>query len=165
MSVPDELAWLDALSRVLGRAHLWRPEEIAETVAATMARLGITSTVYVVDAEQRALRALPRPGVETPAPLPVDASVPGRAFAMVRAIPAGGGPGEPARWWVPMVDGTDRMGVMDFVLPAGVDPHTGAVRERCELLAGLVGHLISTCTPRGDHLHQLRRSQPMSIAS
>jgi sigma-B regulation protein RsbU (phosphoserine phosphatase) len=68
MSVPDELAWLDALSRVLERAHLWRPEEIAETVDATMARLGITSTIYVVDAEQRALRALPRPGVETPAP-------------------------------------------------------------------------------------------------
>jgi hypothetical protein len=39
------------------------------------------------------------------------------------------------------------------------------LRERCELLAGLVGHLISTCEPRGDHLHQLRRSQPMSIAS
>ena len=52
MTVPDELAWLDALSRILERAHLWRPEEIAETVAATMSRLGITATVYLVDATQ-----------------------------------------------------------------------------------------------------------------
>jgi hypothetical protein len=165
MSVPDELAWLDVLSRLLARAHLWRPEEIAETVAAALTPLGIAATIYVVDAEQRALRALSRPGVATPAPLPVDTSVPGRAFALVRSIPAGGGQAEPIRWWVPMVDGTERMGVMDFVLPAGLDPLTVALRERCELLAGLVGHLISTCAPRGDHIHQSRRSQPMSIAS
>jgi sigma-B regulation protein RsbU (phosphoserine phosphatase) len=168
MTVPDELAWLDALRRVLSRAHLWRPEEIAETVAATMSRLDITATIYTVDAEQRTLRALPRPGAETPPPLPVDASVAGRAFALVRSIPAGGAgdrSGEPARWWAPMVDGTDRMGVVGFLLPAGLDPHTRALREHCELFAGLVGHLISTCAPRGDHLHRLRRSQPMSISS
>jgi serine phosphatase RsbU (regulator of sigma subunit) len=64
-----------------------------------------------------------------------------------------------------MVDGTDRMGIMDFVLPAGLDPHTRALREHCELFAGLVGHLISTCNPRGDALHRLRRSQPMSVSS
>src|SRR5919112_5894504 len=102
MTVPDELAWLDALRRVLGRAHLWRPEEIAETVAATMVRLGITATVYIVDTEQRTLRALPRQDVETAPPVPVDTSVAGRAFALVRSIPAGGVAGEPARWWVPM---------------------------------------------------------------
>jgi hypothetical protein len=116
-----------SLGRLLVRAHLWRPEEIAETVSATMTPLGITITIYVVDTEQRVLRALPRPGVETPAPLPVDASVPGRAFALVRSIPAGGGQAEPVRWWVPMVDGTERMGVMDFVLPAGLDPLTRGV--------------------------------------
>jgi phosphoserine phosphatase RsbU/P len=164
MTFPDELAWLDALRRVLGRAHLWRPEEIAETVAAAMMRLDITATIYLVDAEQRALRALPRADVDTPPPAPVDASVPGRAFALVRSIP-GGGPREPARWWVPMVDGTDRMGIMDFVLPAGLDPHTRALREHCELFAGLIGHLINTSTPRGDSLHRLRRSQPMSVSS
>jgi hypothetical protein len=130
-----------------------------------MTPLGIAATIYVVDAEQRALRALPRPGVAPPPPVPVDASVPGRAFALVRSIPAGGSRAEPVRWWVPIVNGTERMGVIDFVLPAGLDPLTAALRERCELLAGLVGHLISTCAPRGDHLHQLRRSQPMSIAS
>jgi hypothetical protein len=45
MTVPDELAWLDALRRVLGRAHLWRPEEIAETVADKIG-LGITVALY-----------------------------------------------------------------------------------------------------------------------
>ena len=37
-----------------------------------------------------------------------------------------------ARWWVPMIDGTARMGVMEFVLPAGVDPHAPALQQRCE---------------------------------
>ncbi|MBG0562232.1 PP2C family protein-serine/threonine phosphatase [Actinoplanes aureus] len=164
MTVTDELAWLDAMQRLLARSHLWRPDQLAETVAVTMAGLGVTATVYVVDHEQRALRAMPVPDRDTPAPLPVDASVPGRVFALVRSIPATG-PGEAARWWCPIVNGTDRMGAMDFLLPGGVDPQSKGLRERCEMLAGLVGHLITTCAPRGDYLHQVRRSQPMSPAS
>jgi sigma-B regulation protein RsbU (phosphoserine phosphatase) len=151
--------WLDAVQRVLDRSHLWQPDQLGETVAATMARLGITATIYLVDDEQVTLRALPVPGRDTPSPEPVDGSVPGRAFALVRSVAAEG------RWWVPMVNGTDRLGVMDFVLPDGTDPGLPSLRKSCEVFAGLVGHLTTTAMPRSDHLYRMRRSQPMSAAS
>ncbi len=159
MDALDERPWLEAVQRILNRSHLWRPDQIGETVAATMARLAVEATIYLVDHEQRALRALPLPDRKTPEPLPVDGSVAGRAFALVRPIATRAG------WWVPMVNGTDRQGVMEFVLPAGADPDAPGLRERCTLVAGLVGHLITTSEPRGDHLHVVRRSQPMSTAS
>ncbi|WP_328476348.1 serine/threonine-protein phosphatase [Actinoplanes sp. NBC_00393] len=164
MTVTDELAWLGALQRVLDRSHLWRPDQLAEIVVETLARLDIDATVYLVDHEQRTLRALPVAKQDTPEPEPIDGSVPGRAFALVRSIPAADSP-DAARWWVPMVNGTDRMGVLDFRLPAGADPHAPGLQQRCELFAGLVGHLVTTCVPRGDHLHLVRRTQPMSSAS
>jgi phosphoserine phosphatase RsbU/P len=163
MKALEERAWLDATQQILHRSNLWRPERVGEIVATTMAGLGVTATAYVIDLEQRTLRALAVPGRETPAPVPVDSTVPGRAFALVRSQPVRDD--GPARWWVPMVNGTNRMGVVDFVLPAGVDPESPGLRERCELLAGLLGHLITTTAPRGDHLLLVRRSQPMSAAS
>jgi sigma-B regulation protein RsbU (phosphoserine phosphatase) len=159
MTVTDEPIWLDAIGRVLDRSHLWRPDQLAETVAATMERLGFSVTVYLIDEEQTALRALSVPGRETPKPHPVDDSAAGRAFTVVRSVVDDG------RWWVPMVNGTDRLGVVDFVPPEGVDPETPSLRQRCELFAGLVGHLITTTSPRGDLLAVARRTQPMSAAS
>ncbi|MFC7533874.1 PP2C family protein-serine/threonine phosphatase [Actinoplanes sp. GCM10030250] len=161
----DERAWLDAMRRILDRSHLWKPDQVAETVAATMERLGITTTIYLVDHEQHALQPLPVPGRETPDPAQIDDSLAGRAFALVRSVPDGSGRAARSHWWVPVVNGTDRIGVLDFLLPEGLDPQAEALRERCELLAGLVGHLISTCRPRGDSLELVRRSQPMSVAS
>nr|WP_296072203.1 PP2C family protein-serine/threonine phosphatase [uncultured Actinoplanes sp.] len=160
MKALDQQAWLDATRRILDRSHLWQSNDVAATIVDALGRLDITATLYLVDHEQRSLRAMPVPGRDTPPPEPVDASVAGRAFAQVRPIPV-----EPSRWWVPIVDGTDRIGVVDFVLPAGVDPHAPQLRERCQRFAGLIGHLITTASPRGDHLHQVRRSQPMSQAS
>ena len=164
MDATQEQARLDAVRRVLADSHLWRPEQLAQTAAEAMARLGVTATVHLVDPEPRGLRALPVPGRTTPAPVAVDGSLPGRAFALVHSLPAEG-PGGVARWWVPMVNGTDRIGVVDFVLPAGLDAGAPGLRERCELFAGLVGHMITVCAPRGDHLHLARRSQPMTPAA
>ena len=64
-----------------------------------------------------------------------------------------------------MVDGTDRIGVMEFVGVVGADAEDPDFLRRCELLAGLVGHLIATTSERGDHLDRVRRSQPMSTAA
>jgi len=159
MNIVDESVWLDAIQRVLDRSHLWRPDQLAETIAATLDRVGISATVYLIDEEQITLRALSVSDRETPKPEPVDDSAAGRAFTLVRSVAADG------RWWVPIVNGTDRLGVVDFVVPEGVDPETPSLQQRCELFAGLVGHLITTTSPRGDHLALVRRTEPMSAAS
>jgi hypothetical protein len=159
MDVLEDRPWFDAYQQILDRSHLWRPDQVGEVVASTMGRLGVGATIYLIDHEQRSLRALPVPGRDTPAPVQVDGTVAGRAFTLVQAVPTRTG------YWSPMVNGTDRLGVVEFVLPAGADPDAAELRQRCVVFAGLIGHLITTCEPRGDHLYQARRSQPMSTAA
>jgi phosphoserine phosphatase RsbU/P len=158
MTSDVERLWLEALTSVLDRSHLFQPDELAPAVAAAMSPLGVHTTIYLVDDEQRALRAIPHHDRPVTEPLSVDATVAGRAFAMVHSIPAGGGRG----WWVPMVNGTDRLGVIEFAFDEGVDTSDRLLRRRCETMAGLVGHLITVTAPKGDFLFQVRRSRPMS---
>ncbi|WP_229075091.1 PP2C family protein-serine/threonine phosphatase [Actinoplanes sp. DH11] len=160
MTETGEAEWYAVLRKILNAAHLWQPGDLAERVDEALADVGLSATVWLIDYEQAALHALPRPGRETPAPLPVDASLAGRAFARVATMP-GDGP----RWWVPMVDGTDRMGVVEYRArgPAAAGDETFV--RRCEMVSGLIGHLINTTSDRGDHLDRVRRSRPMSTAS
>ncbi|WP_306210466.1 PP2C family protein-serine/threonine phosphatase [Actinoplanes sp. RD1] len=150
-----DLRWFAALREILAAAHLWRPEQLAATVSAALRPVGLGTRIWLTDYEQVTLRALPDPALPAADPLPIDSSLAGRAFARVRSLPGGDG-----RWYVPMIDATDRLGVVEF---------TGSLSEgdveRCELVAGLIGHLIATTTPRSDHLDVARRSQPMSPAS
>ena len=161
MDQPDDLRWFTALTEILGGAHLWQPGDLAGGVAAALSRLGLDGTIWLADYEQTALRAVPRPGRDTPAPLPMDGTLAGRAFVRVESIPAGDG----ERWWIPVVDGTERLGVLE-IDASGADGTAGpGFAERCELVAGLVGHLVATLTTRGSELERVRRSRPMSTAS
>jgi phosphoserine phosphatase RsbU/P len=156
MTTAPQAGWMSVIQRVLDRSHLWRPDQLADGVAAEVSRVGVSATIYLVDHEQlllHALRTADGPGRE---PLPVEGTVAGHAFSTVRSLPGG-----PAGWWVPMVNGTDRIGVIEF---AGVPPGDDSPAA-LEILAGLVGHLVTTTDPRGDHLQLMRRSRPMSTAS
>ncbi|WFE28489.1 PP2C family protein-serine/threonine phosphatase [Solwaraspora sp. WMMD791] len=156
-----ERQWLDALSDVLTRSHLFQPDELAPEFAEVMAGLGVHTTIYLADEEQQTLRPVPHPGRTDPEPQPVEGSLAGRAFTLVESIPA---LNEPA-WWIPMIDGTDRLGVIDFVFDDpddAVDPHT---RRRCETMAGLIGHLITVTAPKGDHLLRVSRSRTSTAAA
>lgn len=142
--------------RLLRRAHRWRPDEIAAVVDAELAPLGVTAVIHLIDHEQRVLRPLPHPGTPPRAPLPVAGTVGGHAFATVRTrYDRSGG-----RWWVPLVDGTDRHGVVALSGP-GPDADPAPL----EMLAALLGHLIVTTEPRGDHVERQRRSRHMSPAA
>lgn len=161
MDRTPERQWLDALSDVLTRAHLFQPDELAPEFDEVMSKLGVHTTIYLVDEEQVTLRPVPRPGWTDPQPQPVEGSLAGRAFALVESIPV---LSEPA-WWIPMIDGTDRLGVIEFVFDdpdAADDPHT---RRRCETMAGLIGHLITVTAPKGDHLLRVGRSRSATAAA
>src|SRR3954464_6134101 len=115
MTSEQDALWLAALSGVLGRSHLWQPDELAPAVSAVLAPLGIRTTIYLVDDEQRALRMIPTGDRPTGEPLSLEGTVAGQAFSLVRTQPAGD-----SGWWVPMVNGTDRLGVIEFVFPSGL---------------------------------------------
>ncbi|TWG24427.1 PP2C family protein-serine/threonine phosphatase [Actinoplanes teichomyceticus] len=160
----EQLRWFETLRTVLDRSRLWTPDDITASVNEAIAPLGIRVRIWLVDYEQVALRALPEPGQRTPEPVSIDGSLPGRAFSRVVSMP-GGGEGADHRWWLPMVDCTDRLGVVEFVTHAAVDSDDRPFVRHCELVAGLIGHLIATINERGDRVDVTRRSRPMSPAS
>ncbi len=161
MAATVEARWLEAVSAILDGSHLFQPDGLAAAVDAALAPLGIGATIYLVDEEQRTLRPVPRPGRPLPPPQPVAGTPAGRAFALVTSSPTGEG-----GWCVPMVNGTDRLGVVEFVTSTGAAQlHDGSLRARCETVAGLIGHLVTVTTHKGDFLAQVRRSRPMTPAA
>ncbi|HEX5741579.1 MAG TPA: SpoIIE family protein phosphatase [Pilimelia sp.] len=147
------------MGEVLARSHLVQPDEVAGDVRAALAPVGLGATVYLVDLPQRTLRALPAPGVATPDERDVDRSVPGRVFTMVTSAHDG-----PRDLWVPLFNGTERLGVVHFTLPPRADAGDDDWRRHCERIAGMVGHLVAAKTAHGDSLHRARRSAPVSPA-
>ena len=152
-----------ALVDLLQRAHLCQPDELPAEINTAVAPLGLEITVYVVDYEQHRLWPLTERGKPRPEPLSVDGSLAGRAFASVRTMAAGEA-GNPDRLWVPMIDGSERLGVAQVVL-GEAPPDLADFREFCEALVGLIGHLLTVKLPYGDSIEQVRRTQPMTAAA
>ncbi|QGN50367.1 PP2C family protein-serine/threonine phosphatase [Micromonospora sp. WMMD558] len=155
-------SWLRALADLAHRSHRLPPDDLPVAVNAVLRPLRASATVYLVDAEQCDLRPLPEPGRPTPEPLPIDTSLAGRAFTQV-VVHAGQGP--PPRLWLPIVDGTDRLGLLEVFPPADADLADEALHDGLRLIAGLVGHLVTSKIGYGDGLHRARRSQPMAVSA
>ncbi|MEU0154693.1 PP2C family protein-serine/threonine phosphatase [Micromonospora fulviviridis] len=152
--------WHRALAELVSRSHRVPPDALPAAVTAAVRELGVTVTTYVVDVEQELLRPLPEPGRPLPEPLPIDASLPGRAYTEVRARA-----GQDGRLWVPVVDGTERLGLLEVGLPVGADADDPAVRDGCRAIAGLVGHLVASKSAYGDGLQRAQRSGPMAVSA
>jgi hypothetical protein len=152
--------WHDGLVRLLDTSRLTDPSALADTVnEAVGPALGLEITIYLADREQVALRALPGSGRPVPDPLPVDTTLGGRAFTTMRPVSA---PGQRDRLWLPLVDDSERLGVLEFHLPEDLPADEPAVRDGAGLLAVVVGHLVVGKTAYGDSIKRTRRSRPMS---
>ncbi|KAB1911098.1 PP2C family protein-serine/threonine phosphatase [Micromonospora sp. AMSO31t] len=158
MSATDP--WHRAAADLVSRSHRVPPDGVPAAVSAAVRDLGVSMTTYVVDVEQDLLRPLPEPGRPLPDPLPIDTSLPGRAYTEVRVRV-----GQDGRLWVPIVDGTERLGLLEVRLPAGADPDDPALHDGCRTLAGLVGHLVTSKSAYGDSLNRARRSGPMAVSA
>jgi hypothetical protein len=118
--------------------------------------------LYLADYEQRVLVPVPVAGVPARGPQGIDSTLAGRCFRTVEPVPSPGG--DPVVW-LPVVDGADRLGVLEIRAPEGTDLTDPTFRERCRLLAHVTGHLIAAKGPYGDALDQVMRLRPRSIAS
>ncbi|WP_433603926.1 PP2C family protein-serine/threonine phosphatase [Dactylosporangium sp. CA-139114] len=171
MSTPDaSWPWRAAIADLLARTRLAQPDELAAEVAAAVRPLGLTATIYLVDQEQRTLRPVPGPDTGDAEPIPVDETVAGRVFRTVSWEPVPAGDGHPARLWMPLLDGTERLGVLELAVRGGtghadIDLGDEAFLAGCDLFGQLVGHLIATKIPYGDALLKVRRVRRMSEAS
>jgi hypothetical protein len=167
------------LTGLLDASHLASLEQLPELVAEHARQAGMEQVlIYLVDLRQTVLRLLtgrwdgadpdpdPDPG---PTELSIDGSLGGRAFQQVRALPKNGPSGQAEYWWVPLLDGTERLGV----LRVGMDSASGqdaaapesAVVDRMRQLASLVALLVVSCRPYSDSYPRLVRTRPMNVAA
>jgi serine phosphatase RsbU (regulator of sigma subunit) len=102
---------------------------------------------------------------ERPETLGVDSTVAGRAFQqMLRLTQSVAGEEHRVRAWLPLLDGTERLGVLGVTLPEVVLQDAEAAR-RLERFASVVAELVMTKTLYGDSIVRTRRTSPMSLAS
>lgn len=153
-------AWNAAFRHIVNGAHLSTAGDLAELLDGAAAQVDITAQLYVVDMGQQWLRSIRPEG--GPPPLRVEATTAGRAFQRTDIIAVGG---SPPSLWLPVLNGTERLGVLQTTLHGDRDPGDHAIREHCWELAGLLGHLTMSKLHYSDFLHVLRRTTPFSVAS
>ena len=130
--------------------------------------------IYLVDLQQRVLRLVTGHGADAgqgadaeTAELRVDGTLGGRAFQEVRVL-ATRGPEEAEAdeaeyWWVPMLDGTERLGVLR-VRTAGQGGEASVV-DRMRHLASLVALVLVSTRPYSDSHARLVRTERMNVAA
>ncbi len=150
---------------VLRRTHLSAPEDLGRVVAEEVRRIGADSlVVYMVDYEQRTLVPVPAPDAVASEPLSIQGTVGGRAFASTAILDVSAQPGEGRRVWLPLLDGTERVGVLRLTFACG-DPLPERVLAACERYAHFIALLIVTKSAYTDFFERLRRTAEMTLAS
>ena len=120
--------------------------------------------LYLVDHEQKCLIPVPGPSAQDREPLPVQGTVAGRAFisnAIVQLEGEGGG----RRLWLPLLDGTERLGVVQMTFGARREPLPEALIALCERYAHLIATLVTNKDLYSDFFKVIRRREPMTTAS
>ncbi|MBA5225463.1 PP2C family protein-serine/threonine phosphatase [Streptomyces griseoaurantiacus] len=153
------------LTELLAASHLMPIELLPAKTAECAAAAGFGEVlIYLADLQHNVLRLLPGEG---PPPrgvqdtLPVGGTVAGRAFQYLDLLPAAPAAEGPPAWWVPLLDGTERIGVLHL---ASAREDTEA-RADMEALAGLVSLVVVSKRDTSDTLARLVRTEPMSVAA
>ncbi len=148
------------LGTMIERAHEMPPQLIAPLVAEVIAAIGGRDVaVLLPDYDQLTLVSLPGQGLAVEDPQSIEDSQAGRAFlsdALVECQAEGG-----VRLLAPMLDGTDRVGVLAFT---GKSPSEDD-RRLTRRFAGLLADILITKGMYTDRFFQARRRQPMSLSA
>jgi hypothetical protein len=119
--------------------------------------------LYLIDYEQRTLVPLGDPAHEDLRPLSVEGTIAGRAFRTTSVLRSSSEAGIGERLWLPLLDGTERLGVIQMAFDHEPIPERTATV--CERYAHLTAMLIATKAAYGDTFEVPRRREPMTIAS
>ena len=148
------------LGAIVDKVRLTPPDGLAEMLACEAAAVGFDDLlIYLQDYDQMALLPLPAGGHAADAQL-VDGTMAGRVFATNTPMeaPAEGGA---TRLWLPMLDGTDRVGV----LGVSVEDPDDLTRRSARRLAGLIAEVLVTKGQYTDLLFVARRRRPTTLAA
>ncbi|GGX60559.1 PP2C family protein-serine/threonine phosphatase [Streptomyces minutiscleroticus] len=153
------------LSGLLADSHLMPMESLPARACESAAFAGFPHVlIYLGDLQQQVLRLLTGEGVRAEdhlAQLPVQGSVAGRAFQHGQILPAGPAEEEGRDWWVPLLDGTERMGVLRVTSVHDDD----RAREGMERLASLLALILHSRRESSDVLARAERVKPLNVAA
>ena len=148
------------LGSLIDRAHLMPPRLIGPLVAQEVAAVGGRDVaVYLQDFAHAVLRPLVGTGLVGSAE-PIDGSPAGDAFRTDRRQEVGQPDGS-VRLYLPMLDGSDRVGDLALTLDRVDDTD----RRLAQRLAGLVADLVVTKSGYTDTFVQARMTAPMSLSA
>ncbi|WP_344973301.1 PP2C family protein-serine/threonine phosphatase [Streptosporangium fragile] len=156
------------LSGLLDGSHLSAVEQLPAMVREHAAQAGLDDAlIYLVDLQQNVLRLLTGRGPDAgrdadpePAELRIDGTLAGRAYQEVRVLHRAVGDGA-NRWWVPLLDGTERLGVLRVT--AGPDDESA--QENMRHLASVTALLLVSKRNHSDSYARLVRTGSMTVAA
>ena len=154
--------WADVLARIVDDGHLVVADRLAAALDDALGAVGLTADLLLSDTPQRVLTSMRTVGA-----VRVDLlnSLAGRAYQLGEILPGTAEDGTPVLW-VPVLDGTDRLGVMGVGL-GDTAGHTDDAELRRWLwtVASLAGHIIATKTVYSDRLRRWRSNGPLTPPS
>lgn len=148
------------LGVLLDRAHEMPPQLIAPLIAEEVGKVGGREvSVLLQDYEQLMLVPLPGRRLVVGEPEPIAGSPAGRAFLDAAAVEVPQADG--VRLYLPLLDGSDQVGVMALTLDTLDDDDRRLLRR----LAGLVADMLVTKDSYTDQFTKARRRETMSVAA
>lgn len=149
------------LGLLLDRGRLMPPQLIAPLIAEEVARIGgRETTILLQDYAQDLLVPLPGRKLHVSRPQPIADSPAGQAFLRADVVEAPQAPGG-VRIYLPLLDGSDQVGVMALTLDTIGDDDRRLLRR----LAGLAADMLVTKNAYTDQFFQARRREPMSVSA
>jgi hypothetical protein len=147
------------IGSLLAISHRLAPDDVAPTVIAHSAALGMADAgIYVVDLDQRLLVPVAPSAGE---PFDIDTTPPGQVFRSQQVLVEPLAAGDASRIWVPLIDGSDRVGVMCATVAVADDRTV----QRAKHIASLTAGLIVAKSVYGDNLVLARRLRDMDLAA
>jgi hypothetical protein len=152
--------WAAVLARVIDDSHLVTGDQLSVMLNGAVHEVGLTADVLVVDLPQRVLNPM---SLHRSSPVQVEGTIAGRVYQLGQILPATDDNGD-RLLWVPMLDGTERIGVLRIGLGEGVIDDEN-LRKWSWSLAGLMGHILMTKIAYSDRLRGLRTNRTLSVPS
>ncbi|MDX3771708.1 MULTISPECIES: PP2C family protein-serine/threonine phosphatase [unclassified Streptomyces] len=148
------------LGRLLDQAHEMPPQLIAPMIAEEVAGIGGREVSILLQDYGRDL-LVPLPGLRLLAGEPQEIAGSPAGTAFLRATPVEVRQADGVRMYLPLLDGSDEVGVLALTLDTVDDDD----RQLLGRLASLVADILVTKHAYTDRFFQARRREPMSVAA
>ncbi|MGZ3097385.1 PP2C family protein-serine/threonine phosphatase [Streptomyces sp. H72] len=153
------------LASLLAASHLMPVELLPEKASECARAAGFRQVlIYLADLQRNILCLLAgddKADAGHDAVLQIEGTVAGRAFQHGEVLPAVPAEEGASEWWVPLLDGTERIGLLRIA----TDRDDAGTGEDMEALAGVIALIVVSKRGTSDALAKLVRAQPVSLAA